>query len=40
VKKNAVLETGQPVKVPFHIKVGEQIRVSTDTGEFMGRASE
>ena len=40
VKKNAVLETGQPVKVPFHIKVGEKVKVSTDTGDFMGRASE
>jgi elongation factor P len=40
VKKNAVLETGHPIKVPFHIKVGEKVKVSTDTGEFMGRASE
>ncbi|MDG1501097.1 MAG: elongation factor P [Planctomycetota bacterium] len=40
VKKNAVLETGQPIKVPFHIKVGEQVKVSTDTGDFMGRAQE
>lgn len=39
VKKDAVLETGHPIKVPFHINVGEKIKVSTDTGEFMGRAN-
>ena len=26
------------IKVPAHIKVGEMVKVSTDTGEFMGRA--
>ena len=40
VKKDAVLETGQPIKVPLHIKAGELVKVSTDTGEFMGRAKE
>jgi elongation factor P len=38
VQKPATLNTGLVVKVPAHIKVGETIRVSTDTGEFMGRA--
>ncbi len=40
VKKNASVETGLAVKVPLHIKVGEKIKISTDTGEFMGRVSE
>jgi len=40
VKKDAVLETGQPIKVPLHIKAGELVKVSTETGEFMGRAKE
>lgn len=40
VKKDAVLETGQPIKVPMHIKVGEKVMVNTDTGDFMGRAKE
>jgi elongation factor P len=38
VKKDAVLETGLKIKVPMHIAQGEAIKVSTDTGEFMGRA--
>lgn len=40
VKKDAVLETGQPIKVPMHIKAGEKVVVNTDTGEFMSRAKE
>lgn len=40
VKKDAVLETGAKIKVPLHINTGEKVKVSTDTGEFMGRASE
>ena len=39
VKKDAVLETGRKIKVPMHIKSGEEIKVSTDTGEFQGRAN-
>lgn len=38
VKKDAVLETGLKIKVPMHIAEGEEIKVKTDTGEFMGRA--
>ncbi len=38
VQKPATLNTGLVIKVPSHIKVGEKVRVSTDTGEFMGRA--
>jgi elongation factor P len=39
VKKDAIMETGLLVKVPLHIGVGEKIKVSTDTGEFQGRAN-
>ena len=39
VKKDAVVETGMPVKVPLHIGVGEKIKIHTDTGEFLGRAN-
>ncbi|MEW6074545.1 MAG: elongation factor P [Planctomycetota bacterium] len=39
VKKDAVLETGLTIKVPLHISAGEEVRVSTETGEFQGRAN-
>jgi len=39
VKKEAVLETGLKIKVPMHIVAGEEVRISTDTGEFQGRAN-
>src|ERR1041384_6358423 len=38
IQKVAKLETGIEVKVPAHIKVGEKIKVNTETGEFQGRA--
>lgn len=38
VKKDAVLETGLAIRVPLHINTGEKVKVSTDNGEFMGRA--
>lgn len=38
VKKDAVLETGAKIRVPLHINTGEKVKVSTDTGDFMGRA--
>ncbi|HMS16707.1 MAG TPA: elongation factor P [Planctomycetota bacterium] len=38
--KRAVLETGLEIKVPLHIGEGELVKVSTATGEFMGRAKE
>ena len=40
VKKDATLETGQPIKVPLHVKAGDLVKVSTETGEFMGRAKD
>lgn len=38
VTKPAKLETGLEIRVPFFIKVGEKIKVSTDAREFAGRA--
>jgi elongation factor P len=38
VQKNAVLVTGYNIKVPAHIKVGDKVKVSTESGEFLGRA--
>ena len=38
VKKDAVLETGLKIRVPAHIKAGEDVRISTEDGEFQGRA--
>ncbi len=39
VKKEAELETGLKIKVPMHIVAGEEVRVSTESGEFQGRAN-
>ncbi|MGQ0614805.1 MAG: elongation factor P [Planctomycetaceae bacterium] len=39
VFKPATLETGLEVKVPNHIGIGDVVRVSTQTGEFLGRAT-
>jgi len=36
--KPAKLETGLEIKVPFFIKEGEKVKVSTETREFAGRA--
>jgi elongation factor P len=38
VTKAAKMETGLEVKVPLFIKQGEKVKVSTETGEFAGRA--
>ncbi|MEY4829824.1 MAG: elongation factor [Planctomycetota bacterium] len=38
VQKPAKLSTGLEIKVPAHIKLGEIVKVSTETGEFLGRA--
>jgi len=40
VKKDATLETGKAIKVPLHVKAGDLVKVSTETGEFMGRAKD
>jgi elongation factor P len=37
-KKKAIVETGIEIKVPQFIAVGEYVRISTDTNEFLGRA--
>jgi elongation factor P len=38
VSKPAKLETGIEIRVPLFIKEGEKVKVSTETGEFAGRA--
>lgn len=38
VTKVATLETGMEIRVPLFIKIGEKIKVSTETREFAGRA--
>ncbi len=38
VTKPAKLDTGIEIKVPLFIKEGEKVKVSTETGEFAGRA--
>jgi elongation factor P len=38
VQKPARCNTGLEIKVPAHIKVGEKVRINTETGEFQGRA--
>jgi len=38
VTKAATLETGREIKVPLFIKEGEKVKVTTETGEFAGRA--
>lgn len=40
VKKDAVVETGLAVKVPMHVSVGDKIKISTDSGDFMGRVKD
>ncbi|HEY0760147.1 MAG TPA: elongation factor P [Acidisarcina sp.] len=38
VTKAATLETGIEIRVPFFVKQGEKVKVSTETREFAGRA--
>lgn len=38
--KEAVCETGLKTRVPPFIKEGETVRISTETGEYLGRTSE
>lgn len=37
VQKDATLETGQPIRVPAFIKVGDVVSVDTSTGEYRER---
>jgi elongation factor P len=37
--KPATLETGLTVNVPSFVNPGDVIRVSTETGEYLGRAN-
>jgi len=38
VMKPATLETGKVIQVPLFIKEGEQVKVDTRTGDYLGRA--
>ena len=38
VTKPAKVETGIEIKVPLFIKEGEKVKISTETGDFVGRA--
>ncbi|MCC5827938.1 MAG: elongation factor P [Phycisphaeraceae bacterium] len=38
--KDAVCETGLKIKVPAFIKQGEQVRISTENGDYLGRVKE
>jgi elongation factor P len=38
VFKPATLETGLEIKVPNHVNIGDVVKVSTQSGEFQGRA--
>ena len=38
LQKSAKISTGYVVKVPAHIKVGDKIKINTETGEYMSRA--
>ncbi len=37
-KKGAVTETGLEIRVPMYIEAGEYVKVSTENGDFLGRA--
>ena len=39
VFKPATLETGLTLKVPNHIKVGDRVKVSTESGDFLERVN-
>jgi hypothetical protein len=36
--KEATMETGLKTKVPPFISIGETLRISTDTGQYLSRA--
>ncbi|MHC4852034.1 MAG: elongation factor P [Planctomycetota bacterium] len=38
LQKSAKVSTGYALKVPAHIKVGDKIKINTETGEYMSRA--
>ncbi|MFN0204990.1 MAG: elongation factor P [Planctomycetota bacterium] len=39
VTKLAKVETGYELKVPPHIEIGDMIKISTETGEFLSRSN-
>jgi len=38
VQKPAKCNTGLEIKVPPHVKIGDKVKINTESGEFMGRA--
>ena len=38
VQKPAILDTGKTVTVPLFIKEGEKVKISTENGQYLGRA--
>jgi elongation factor P len=40
VFKPATLETGLEVKVPNHISIGDVVKISAETGDFLGRSQQ
>lgn len=38
LQKVAKVSTGYELKVPAHVKVGDKVKINTETGEFLGRA--
>lgn len=39
LQKLAKVESGYELKVPLHIKVGDLVKIATETGEFLGRSN-
>ena len=37
--KPATVETGKQIQVPLFITTGEKVKVSTETGEYLGRVN-
>ncbi len=40
LQKSATVSTGYTLKVPAHIKVGDKIKISTETGDYSARAND
>jgi elongation factor P len=35
--KPAIVETGAQIKVPFHINIGDKLKIDTRTGDYIER---
>lgn len=40
VERPVIIETGASVNVPMFIEEGDEIRVDTETGKYLGRAND